>query len=120
MRAASGATARGRGGLRPRVRMDGVGRNDYNAINACIGGAMASLTIRNLDDATKTKLRIQAAKHGHSMEEEARTLLRTALGSEGAVERGLGTIIHERFRRLGGVDLQLLRRERMRKPPKLR
>lgn len=37
---------------------------------------MASLTIRNLDDATKAQLRLQAARHGHSMEEEARRILR--------------------------------------------
>ena len=36
---------------------------------------MATLTIRNLDDKTKQALRIRAARNGHSMEEEARTLL---------------------------------------------
>ena len=33
---------------------------------------MATLTIRNLDDSTKAQLRLQAARHGRSMEEEAR------------------------------------------------
>ena len=32
---------------------------------------MASITIRNLDDKVKTRLRIRAAGHGRSMEEEA-------------------------------------------------
>ncbi|WP_343312683.1 bifunctional phosphopantothenoylcysteine decarboxylase/phosphopantothenate--cysteine ligase CoaBC [Brucella sp. BE17] len=36
---------------------------------------MASLTIRNLDDAAKERLRIRAAQNGRSMEEEARLLL---------------------------------------------
>ncbi|WP_223612319.1 bifunctional phosphopantothenoylcysteine decarboxylase/phosphopantothenate--cysteine ligase CoaBC [Phyllobacterium calauticae] len=36
---------------------------------------MASITIRNLDDATKEKLRLRAAAHGRSMEEEVRLLL---------------------------------------------
>ncbi|MDE0513257.1 MAG: plasmid stabilization protein [Gammaproteobacteria bacterium] len=36
---------------------------------------MASITIHNLDDAVKTKLRIRAADHGHSIEEEARMIL---------------------------------------------
>ena len=37
---------------------------------------MASITIRNLDDGVKTRLRIRAAEHGRSMEEEARVILR--------------------------------------------
>ena len=48
---------------------------------------MASLTIRKLDEKTKTLLRVRAARHGRSMEEEARSLLRSAL-SEDAVPRG--------------------------------
>ncbi|MEJ5020166.1 bifunctional phosphopantothenoylcysteine decarboxylase/phosphopantothenate--cysteine ligase CoaBC [Ochrobactrum vermis] len=36
---------------------------------------MASITIRNLDDAAKERLRIRAAQNGRSMEEEARLLL---------------------------------------------
>ena len=40
---------------------------------------MASMTIRNLDDDIKQRLRVQAAEHGRSMEEEARVILRTAL-----------------------------------------
>ena len=40
---------------------------------------MATLTIRNLDDATKRKIRIVAAQHGHSMETEARNILTQAV-----------------------------------------
>lgn len=40
---------------------------------------MASITIRNIDDRLKRKLRIRAATHGRSMEDEAREILRTAL-----------------------------------------
>ncbi len=36
---------------------------------------MASLTIRNLDETIKRKLRIVAAEHGRSMEAEARAIL---------------------------------------------
>lgn len=39
---------------------------------------MASITIRNLDDQTKQLLREQAARHGRSMEEEVRHMLRHA------------------------------------------
>jgi len=41
---------------------------------------MASLTIRNLEDGVKARLRVQAARHGRSMEEEARSILRQAVG----------------------------------------
>ena len=40
---------------------------------------MASITIRNLDDSLKRCLRMRAAKHGRSMEEEAREILRHAV-----------------------------------------
>ena len=42
-------------------------------------GTMGSITIRNLDDSLKSRLRIQAAVHGRSMEDEARDILRTVL-----------------------------------------
>jgi plasmid stability protein len=80
---------------------------------------MASLTIRKLDEKTKARLRIRAAQHGHSMEEEARRLLKTALGEEGAVGGNLADAIQARFRSLGGLELRLPVRQAMRKPPKL-
>ena len=43
---------------------------------------MVSITIRNLEDEVKRRLRIQAATKGHSMEEEARRILRVALGMQ--------------------------------------
>jgi plasmid stability protein len=42
---------------------------------------MASLVIRNLDEGLKERLRVRAAQHGRSMEEEVRVLLRSVLGS---------------------------------------
>ena len=74
---------------------------------------MATLTIRNLDEGTKAQLRIQAARHGRSMEEEARTILREAIEAKqpsAATKQGLGSRIHAHFARLGGVDLELLER----------
>ncbi len=41
---------------------------------------MASITIRTLDDDVKTRLRVRAAEHHRSMEEEARLILRDAVG----------------------------------------
>ena len=78
---------------------------------------MASITIRNLDDDVKTKLRMQAAENGRSMEEEARLILAEAVAREAAPAKGLGTAIHELFKPFGGIDLDLPPREPMREPP---
>ena len=78
---------------------------------------MAVMTIRNIDNAIKTRLRIRAALHGKSMEEEARDILRSALSTEPVRPRDLGSAIHERFAALGGVDLPETRREPSRAPP---
>jgi len=78
---------------------------------------MASITIRNLDDETKERLRVRAAQRRRSMEEEARNILREALEAEATVPRNLAAEIHERFSALGGVDLEIPPREPMRDPP---
>ena len=78
---------------------------------------MASITIRNLDDGVKRKLRVRAATNGRSMEEEARTILRAAVDQEDS-KRGLGTRVHELFKPLGGVKLEIPPREPMREPPR--
>ncbi len=81
------------------------------------GKAMASITIRNLDNEVKTQLRIRAAGHGRSMEEEARMILREAVEREGG-PTNLASAIRARFVHLGGVELDLPPREPMREPPK--
>jgi plasmid stability protein len=48
---------------------------------------MARLTIRKLDDSVKSRLRVQAAVHGRSMEDEARDILCSALGREPGRQR---------------------------------
>lgn len=82
-----------------------------------MGVLMAVMTIRNIDDAIKTRLRIRAALHGKSMEEEARDILRSALSTEPVRLRDLGQAIHERFAALGGVELPEILREPSRAPP---
>ncbi len=57
---------------------------------------MASLTIRNFDDELKTLLRLQAAQHGCSMEQEARDILRRALQAQ-ASSVGFAQKVHRRF-----------------------
>jgi plasmid stability protein len=80
---------------------------------------MASITIRNLDDTLKSRLRVRAAHRGRSMEDEVRHILKAALSEEPAETTNLGEAIQRRFRALGGVDLKLPERKSIRKPPKI-
>jgi len=80
---------------------------------------VATLTIRNIDDALKASLRIRAARNGRSMEEEVRQLLRHAVAGVPA-QGGLGSSIARRFGAAIGVDLPLPRRSHARRPPALR
>jgi len=81
---------------------------------------MASLTIRDLDARTKQRLRVRAARRQHSMEEEARIILREAVANEDAPPVSLAAAIGKLVRPLGGVDLTIPAREPMRVPPKPR
>jgi plasmid stability protein len=68
---------------------------------------MASMTIRDLDDRLKQRLRIQAARNNRSMEEEARAILKAALSGETGSSRSLYRSIRARIEPLGGVDLMI-------------
>ena len=78
---------------------------------------MASITIRNLDDDVKTRLRVRAAEHHRSMEEEVRIILREAVTDGNAGLRDLAKFTRECFAPLGGVELELPPRGPMREPP---
>ena len=67
---------------------------------------MAALSIRDLDDAVREKLRLRAAQHGRSMEAEIRDIL-TAAVAEDAPATDLFSALTDRFARLGGVELDL-------------
>lgn len=73
---------------------------------------MATLTVRGLDDETRTRLRVRAAQHGRSMEAEVRAILRELLSVPEAVS-GVGSRIHARFAAIGGVDLEVPPRDEM-------
>lgn len=77
---------------------------------------MASMTIRDIDDSLKARLRVRAAKHGRSMEEEARDILRAALSTQASRARTLVDSIRARMEPLGGVDLEIPLREPIREP----
>ena len=78
---------------------------------------MASITIRNLNDDVKTLLRVRAAEHHRSMEEEVRIILREAVNSGRTAPRDLAKFTRECFAPLGGVELELPPRGPMREPP---
>lgn len=82
---------------------------------------MASITIRRLDEALKARLRVKAAHHGRSMEEEAREILRSNLQVESLPKQlDLASAIRRHFAPIGGVDLTVPRREAVRRPPKFK
>lgn len=58
---------------------------------------MAQLVVRNLEQSVKTRLQRRARRHGRSMEEEVREILRDATKDEGGQRKGLGTEISELF-----------------------
>lgn len=77
---------------------------------------MASITIRNLDEATKRKLKVRAATNGRSMEQEAREILRTVLALTPKKNTNLAERVREIFAPIGGVELERLPREAIREP----
>jgi antitoxin FitA len=78
---------------------------------------VASITIRNLDDDLKRRLRIRAAERGRSMEEEARDILRQVV-AESSPPRDLAAAIRRRVAPVGGVDIDVPPREPMRDSPR--
>ncbi len=80
---------------------------------------MASITIRRLDEAVKKRLRVRAASHGRSMEEEAREILKTGLQGPAVHRLNLAQSIRRHLDSVGGIDIAVLSREPVRRPPKL-
>ena len=77
---------------------------------------MASLTIRNLDNNLKAQLRMRAARHGRSMEAEARTILTQTLNAPVAGPT-LAAALPQRCQDLDAETLPLPRRQELRNPP---
>lgn len=76
---------------------------------------MSTLTVRNLDDDLKTRLRVRAAQNGRSMEAEAREILRASLATQ--PRTGLGSRIHDRFSGLGLDELEIPPRDELPRTP---
>jgi antitoxin FitA len=77
---------------------------------------MASMTIRNIDDQLKIRLRMRAASRGRSMEDEARDILRAALATDHKRSGTLVDSIRARIEPLGGAELAVAPREPIREP----
>lgn len=77
---------------------------------------MAALTIRHVDDAIKQALRIRAAQHGVSMEEEVRRILREVL-LRAPNAQPLGQRLKQRFAEVADADFELPARRPPRTPP---
>ena len=88
--------------------------NDCNDISDC----MSSITIRNLESNVKDRLRLRAARHGRSMEAEARDILRAALAEKTRRPTNLFEAIRRRIDSLGGVELDIPARSPLREPPR--
>lgn len=80
---------------------------------------MAQLIVRDIENEVKAKLQRRARRHGRSMEEEVREILRDATKNEGTSRKGLGTEIASLFRGVGlkpGEEIQELRDIRLQVP----
>jgi antitoxin FitA len=67
---------------------------------------MGQLVVRNIESFVKTRLQRRAKRHGRSMEEEVRDILRNAVAGEETPSGGLGTEISKLFAKTGlSVDV---------------
>ena len=78
---------------------------------------IATLSIWRLDDSLKARLRVRAAHHGRSMEEEARQILKAELQEEPKRQENLAESIRRIMALAGRVELAFPRREPVRRPP---
>ena len=75
---------------------------------------MSSITIQSLESHLKDRLRLRAARHGRSMEEEARDILRAALAEKTRGPANLFQAIRRRIDSIGGVELDIPARSPLR------
>jgi plasmid stability protein len=78
---------------------------------------MCSITVRNLDESVKAGLRLRAASHGWSMEQEVRNILQRAVQSERALVPNFAQLVNRRFRGLGSDQVSVPERQAARDVP---
>lgn len=79
---------------------------------------MAAVSIRDLDERVRERLKVRAARNGRSMEAEIRAILSDSV-SEQSEREGLGAALLSQFGAIGGVDLDLPAREIQPRSPDL-
>ena len=80
---------------------------------------MTDITITDIDDELRQRLKLRAARHGRSMQAEAREILQDALGVEPSVAMpdNLADAIRAIVDPLGGIELEPFPRQPVREPP---
>lgn len=68
---------------------------------------MAAISVRDLNEDVAARLKVQAARHGRSMEAEVRAILTESLTGGEDDRPNLGQAVRERFAELGGVELDI-------------
>ncbi|MGH7744580.1 MAG: FitA-like ribbon-helix-helix domain-containing protein [Candidatus Dormibacteria bacterium] len=68
---------------------------------------MTPISVRDLDDDVAARLRVQAARHGRSMEAEVRVILTDAVAVAEDERPNLAQVIRQRFAAIGGVELHV-------------
>jgi len=71
----------------------------------------ASITVRNLDESVKNCLRLRAARHGGSMEQEIRQILQATVAPEQAEKISFAERVNRRFAGLSADLLLILPRQ---------
>ena len=80
---------------------------------------MTSITVRNLDESVKNSLRVRAARHGWSMEQEVRQILQQTVAPEQARQISFAELVNGRFASLKVKFLAIPSRQTVRTPPEL-
>ena len=78
---------------------------------------MSSITVRNLDESVKNSLRVRAARHGWSMEQEVRQILQQTVAPEQAGQVSFADRVNRRFAGLEVESLPIPPRQLVRTPP---
>ncbi len=80
---------------------------------------MTDITITDIDDEMRQRLKLRAAQHGQSMQAEARDILRDALGGKqpAPAPDNLYEAIRAIVEPLGGIELEPFPRQPVREPP---
>ena len=80
---------------------------------------MADITIHDIDEELRQRLKARAAEHGRSVEAEARGILEEVLGArpQAPAPVNLGEVIRAIVEPLGGIELEPFPRQPVREPP---